>query len=176
MGNHDRMFARFLRAPHEPEPGLRADLSWLHPRLGGAETLASWGVRAPADRPVAAVHADAAAAVTAAERAWIEGLPLHHRLGPWLFVHAGIRPGLPLDAQDDTDLVWIREPFLSDRRDHGALVVHGHTVAETVEHRGNRLNLDTGAAYGGPLSVVALDPSGVFLLTPRGRVRIDPQP
>jgi serine/threonine protein phosphatase 1 len=173
-GNHDRMFARFLRDPAEPEPGLRRDLSWLHPRLGGAATLGSYGVRAAADRPLAPVHAEALAAVPAAHRAFLDGLPALFRHGEVLFVHAGIRPGLPLDRQDETDLVWIRDGFLDDARDHGVLVVHGHTALDRATHHGNRVNLDSGAAYGGPLSAAVIEGRDVWLLTPAGRVPLRP--
>jgi serine/threonine protein phosphatase 1 len=173
-GNHDRMFTRFLADPQEPEPGLRPDLSWLHPRLGGAETLASYGVRAAADRPVAAVHRDALAAVPAAHRAFLDSRPAWLRRGEVVFVHAGIRPGVPMEAQDETDLVWIRAGFLDDPRDHGALVVHGHTALDRATHHGNRVNLDSGAAYGGPLSSVVIEGRDVWLLTPGGRVPLRP--
>ena len=173
-GNHDRMFTRFLQDPGESEPGLRAELSWLHPRLGGGATLSSYGVHAPGDRPVAAVHADALAAVPQAHRDWLEARPAQLRLGCCLFVHAGIRPGVAFEDQTETDLVWIREPFLSNPTDHGALIVHGHTALDAATHYGNRLNLDSGAAYGGPLSAVAIEGRKAWLLTPEGRVALIP--
>lgn len=168
-GNHDRMFASFLHDAEARDPGLRADVGWLHPRLGGGATLASYGLHAPADRPTAKVHAEALAAVPQAHRDWIEALPTHHLRGAALFVHAGIRPGVELRAQTETDLVWIREPFLSDPCDHGVLVVHGHTALDAPRHYGNRLNLDSGAAYGGPLSAVVIEDGMVFHLTEAGR-------
>lgn len=173
-GNHDRMFARYLRDPAEPEPGLRADLAWLHPKLGGAETLASYGIRAAGDRPLAPVHAEAAAAVPQAHRDFLETRPAWHRIGEILFVHAGIRPGVAVEDQSETDLVWIRQPFLDDPRDHGPLVVHGHTAIDTPTHHGNRVNIDTSAAYGGPLSAIVIEGRAVFHLTPRGRVLLLP--
>ncbi len=173
-GNHDRMFTRFLRDPAEPEPGLRPDLSWLHPRLGGVETLASYGVRSAGDRPVARVHADAVAAVPPAHLAFLNSRPAWHRIGEVLFVHAGIRPGIPIEQQSETDLVWIRAGFLDDPRDHGVLVVHGHTAIDHPTHHGNRVNIDSSAAYGGPLSAIVVEGREVFHLTPRGRVRLLP--
>ncbi|MFN6979207.1 MAG: metallophosphoesterase [Gemmobacter sp.] len=170
MGNHDRMFVQFLDDPRGHDPGLRRDLSWLHPRLGGAETLVSYGLRNPADRPVAAVWADAVAAVPRAHRDFLAGLPRWHRHGDALFAHAGIRPGVPMDQQTETDLVWIRAPFLDDPRDHGALVVHGHTAIDRARHYGNRVNLDSSAAYGGPLTAVVIEGRDVWELTPGGRV------
>lgn len=173
-GNHDRMFSRFLHDPSEGEPGLRADLSWLHPRLGGGPTLASFGVHAPTDRPVAHVHADALDAVPQGLRNWLATCPSQHRAGDCLFVHAGIRPGIAFADQTETDLAWIREPFLSDTSDHGALIVHGHTALEAATHYGNRLNLDSGAAYGGPLSAAVIEGRKAWLLTPQGRVPLIP--
>lgn len=173
-GNHDRMFARFLRDPEEPEPGLRAGLSWLHPRLGGGETLASYGLRSATDRPVRKVHDDALSAVPADHLAFIDALPTWHQIGDVLFVHAGIRPGIPMAAQTETDLVWIRDPFLTETASHGPLIVHGHTAIDTPTHYGNRVNVDSSVAYGGPLSAVAFEGSEVFLLTPQGRKAVRP--
>jgi serine/threonine protein phosphatase 1 len=173
-GNHDRMFMGFLGDAGYVEPGLREDLSWLHPRLGGGTTLASYGVRNAADRPLKPVHAEAVAQVPADHRAFLSGLPTSLRRGEAIFVHAGIRPGIALEEQAETDLVWIRREFLEDHRDHGALVVHGHTAIDQPTLYRNRLNLDSGAAYGGPLSSVAIEGREVFHLTPEGRVRLSP--
>ena len=76
-------------------------------------------------------------------------------------MHAGVDPNKPLDAQDDHDLLWIREPFLSSRRQFGRLIVHGHTPLATAapDLRDNRLNLDTGAVFGGPLTAAAFSTS-----------------
>lgn len=173
-GNHDRMFARFLDAPGSPEPGLRPIYSWLHPALGGAATLASYGVANAGDRPVPPVHEEAVRKVPAAHRAFIAGLPLWHRLGEALFVHAGIRPGVALERQVEDDLVWIREPFLSDTREHGFLVVHGHTAIPEPEHYGNRVNIDTRAGYGGPVTAVVIETRQVWHLLPDGRSPLVP--
>ncbi|AWD22372.1 metallophosphoesterase family protein [Fuscovulum blasticum] len=173
-GNHDRLFTMFLDDPQAQDHRLRSDLSWLHPRLGGAETLASYGVRAAADRPVAPVHADGLVAVPASHRAFLQALPLTHRIGDVLFVHAGIRPGVALDAQAEDDLLWIRQPFLEDTRDHGPLIVHGHTALDAPTHYGNRVNIDSSAGYGGPLTAIAIEGREVFLLTEAGRVPLVP--
>ena len=175
-GNHDRMFSRFLRDPWEPEPGLRADLGWLHPKLGGPATLASYGVKNAADRPVAAVHAEALAAIPHAHVDFLTTRPTLHLAGDCAFVHAGIRPGVALQDQTETDLVWIREPFLTDPASHGPLIVHGHTALDRATHYGNRLNLDSGAAYGGPLSAVVIEGRQAALLTPLGRHKLVPHP
>lgn len=173
-GNHDRLFTGFLDDPKRQDAGLRAELSYLHPKIGGAQTLASYGVRAAGDRPVAPVHAEAQAAVPAAHRDFLTALPAMHRHGEVLFVHAGIRPGVALANQTETDLIWIREPFLSDPRDHGVLVVHGHTALDRATHYGNRVNLDSGAAYGGPLTAAVIEGRDVWLLTEGGRVALTP--
>lgn len=173
-GNHDRMFTRFLRDPKEPEPGLKPGLSWLHPRLGGSATLASYGVKNAADRPIAPVHAEAVAAVPQAHIDFLDSRPTWLHRGEVVYVHAGIRPGLAMDQQAETDLVWIRDGWLDDPRDHGSLVVHGHTALDHATHYGNRVNIDSSAAYGGPLTAVVLEGRDVFVLTEGGRVPLTP--
>ncbi len=173
-GNHDRMFTNYLADLTYHDPGLRRDMSYLHPRIGGVETLASYGVKNAADRPLAPVHAEAVAAVPAAHRAFMQSLPSSHQRGEVIFVHAGIRPGIALADQSEDDLVWIRKGFLEDSRDHGALIVHGHTAIDTPTHYGNRVNIDSSAAYGGPLSAVVIEGRDVHLLTETGRKALFP--
>ncbi len=173
-GNHDRMFVGFLQDIRYHDAGLRHDLAWLHPRLGGSATLASYGVAHAGDRPVASVHAEALAAVPPGHRQFLLTRPICVLRGQVLFVHAGIRPGVDLHDQTEDDLVWIRSPFLEDRRDHGVLVVHGHTALDAPAHMGNRVNLDSGAAYGGPLSVAVFEGRDVWLLGDNGRTRLVP--
>ena len=173
-GNHDRMFGRWLDDMNAKEPGLRPDMAWLHPKIGGETTLASYGVINAANRRMAPVHVEAVAAVPLEDRAFLAVRPASLQRGEAIFVHAGIRPGVPLEQQDETDLVWIRKGFLEDTRDHGALIVHGHTAIDAATHYGNRLNIDSGAAYGGPLSAVAVEGREAFLLTEAGRVPLLP--
>lgn len=173
-GNHDRMFHRFMRDPAEVEPGLRPDLSWLHPRIGGAETLESYGVYRPADRRAGHVHADATGLVPPEHLAFLQDRPSMFEHGEVAFVHAGVRPGVKLSDQRETDLVWIREPFLSDPSDHGSLIVHGHTAIDAPQHYGNRVNIDSSAAYGGPLTAIVIEGREVFHLTDAGRMRLTP--
>lgn len=172
-GNHDRMMAHFLRFPEERDP-LRDDLHWLEDRIGGRPSLASYDVDVSPDRPAAEIHAEARAKVPVAHRNFLEELPSSFRRGNAFFCHAGIRPGVPLDRQAEDDLVWIRKEFHDDTRNHGALIVHGHTPVETVTLHRNRLNLDTGAAYGGPLSAVVIEGDKVFRLTETGRIPLRP--
>jgi serine/threonine protein phosphatase 1 len=133
-----------LRGNHEATALAIVDgeipvIHWLS--QGGAATLRSYGIEDANALPRA--HLD-----------WMRSLPLTLDDGRRFFVHAGIAPEKPLDAQQERDLLWIREPFLSDARDYGRLIVHGHTplFGNSPELRSNRLNLDTGAGYGGPLT------------------------
>ena len=172
FGNHDNMFLHFMQTPPEQDPRLRPDLTWLHPRLGGQETLASYGV--DIDAPLPEIHAQARALVPEEHLTFLARLPLTFSQDECLFVHAGIRPGVALDRQDPEDLYWIRNEFLTDPTDHGRLIVHGHTPVDRVEHHSNRLAIDTGAAYGGALSAVVIEGRRVWLLTPMGRQEIIP--
>lgn len=152
-GNHDAMFAGFLSDP------IRRGPSWL---ANGAEaTMRSYGVATGRSLWGQIDYADLslrlAAAMPPAHRTFIETLPLWVRFGDYVFVHAGIRPGVPLEAQDEDDLIWIREEFLWDGRDHGFVVVHGHTPQDAPEVLTNRINIDTGAVYGGMLTCLALE-------------------
>jgi len=96
-------------------------------------------------------------------------LPLYHRANGMIFVHAGIRPGFEMDAQDDDDLVWIRDEFLWHVGPHEALIVHGHTPVDEPTHYGNRVNIDTGAGWGNPLIPVVFDKGKSYALTDEGR-------
>ena len=173
-GNHERMFTRFLEDPSQQDPMLRSDYDWLHPRLGGLDTLASYGVSNPQGRSPGDVQAEALEKVPEDHRVFLANLPTHLRRGELFLVHAGIRPGVPLDAQTEDDMTWIRAPFLNDTRDHGPLIVHGHSPVDEPSNYGNRLNIDTGAAYGGPLTAVVIEGREVWELTDAGRVRLPP--
>lgn len=166
-GNHDAMFAGFVDAA----PSLFRN-PYLGDGMGGRATLLSYGVTP--EGPEAEVHAALAAAVPAHHRAFLAGLPLMHCAGECVFVHAGIRPGIALEDQTEEDLIWIRGDFLFDPTDHGPLIVHGHTPVDRVELHPNRLAIDTGAAFGGPLTAVAIEGREVFVLTETGRFRVRP--
>ncbi len=173
-GNHDRMFTGFLDDPDSHDPGLREGLHWIDPPLGGGMTLASYGVAGSGDRLLFDLHAEAVEAVPPAHVAFLKGLPASCRRAGALFVHAGIRPGVPLDRQCEDDLLWIRRSFLDDRGDHGVLVVHGHTSVDAVTHYGNRLNIDTGAGYGRALAAVVIEGGNVWQLGAAGRRPVKP--
>lgn len=172
-GNHDRMFCRFVRSGTVHDDRIKSGLGWLHPRLGGVDTLASYGVTATEARPRDARRA-AAEAVPPEDLTFLEALPLVHETDELIFVHAGIRPGVPLAEQEEDDLIWIRDGFLDDDTDHGRLVVHGHTALDAPQHFGNRIDLDGGAGYGRPLVPVAFEGTDCFLLTDTGRVPLRP--
>jgi serine/threonine protein phosphatase 1 len=89
------------------------------------------------------------------------------RFGDYLFVHAGIRPGVELKEQVSGDLRWIREGFLDDLTDHGMMVVHGHTIVEEVEEHPNRIAIDTGAYRSGTLTALGLEGTDRWILQSR---------
>ncbi|OYX42456.1 MAG: serine/threonine protein phosphatase [Rhodobacterales bacterium 32-67-9] len=173
-GNHDRMFADFIGDPDNHDPGLREGLHWIDPRLGGGATLSSYGVEGAGERLLFDLHEEALAAVPRSHVAFLGALRLQYRRGGVLFVHAGIRPGVALEQQTEDDLLWIRRTFLDDPRDHGVLVVHGHTPVDAATHYGNRLNIDTGAGYGRALTTVVIEGNLVWQLTGGGRAPILP--
>lgn len=144
-GNHEAMALDIV------DGVIPAD-RWL--AQGGFETLRSYGVQSAAELPGAHVH-------------WLRSLPVSYDDGRRFFVHAGIDPNKRFNAQQDHDLFWIREPFLSDRRDHGRLIVHGHTPinGRKPDLRANRLNIDTGAVFGGPLTAAVFGDAEIKPIT-----------
>ena len=174
LGNHDRMFARFLDDHRHHDERLWKELHWLHSRLGGGQTLESYGVEVTRHRPLPDLHAEADELVPREHRRFLQSLARFKETPDLLFVHAGIRPGIPLEAQEEDDLVWIRDGFLEDTRDHGWLVVHGHTVVEEPTHFGNRIDLDTGAGYNLPLTAAVFEGRDAWALTETGRIRLRP--
>jgi len=160
-GNHEEVLVRIL----DGEARLIPD--WL--RFGGAECLASYGVDAAEIRrlpPTQAIET-VRSAIPASHGRFIRGFDDTFRAGSYLFVHAGIRPGIPLEQQSPTDLRWIREPFLMDGSEHGFTVVHGHTISEQVEERANRIGIDTGAYRSGVLTALGLEGSERWCLQAR---------
>ncbi|NVO57705.1 serine/threonine protein phosphatase [Rhodobacteraceae bacterium B1Z28] len=174
LGNHDRMFARFMRDGSVAEARLRVAEHWLHDRLGGSETLASYGIKYSAEERIYLILERARAAVPTDHVAFLSGLVTHYQEGELLFVHAGIRPGVPLVDQVEEDLIWIRGEFLDDPRPHPWLVVHGHTPVRQAGHFENRVNLDGGAGVGRPLVPAVFEGRSCWLLTEEGRVPLKP--
>jgi len=150
MGNHEEAMVQALDGD---EDMLR---TWL--AVGGMETLASFDVAPPQPgEPSRAFLRRARRAIPAPWLSWLAGLPLSAESGDYFFAHAGVRPGIPLHRQARRDLLWIREDFLEDPRDHGAVVVHGHSVTRTADRRANRIGIDTGAYRSGTLTAIYLE-------------------
>jgi serine/threonine protein phosphatase 1 len=168
-------FARniFLKGNHEEFflGALDGDLAMLQNWLayGGTECCESYGISggwlvnaAPPE-----ILSRLVATVPPAHRTFLGGMADTFRFGDYLFVHAGIRPGVPLESQSSTDLRWIREGFLDDRTDHGVTVVHGHTIVEEVEEHPNRIAIDTGAYRSGVLTAIGLEGDQRWLIQAR---------
>lgn len=168
-GNHDRMFEWFLEDELRHDPHLWMGYHWLHDRIGGVATLASYGIDVPSDIRFEDLHAKAKAAVPQGHIAFLRGLKPYFQENELLFVHAGLRPGVALEDQSEDDLVWIRDGFLEHRGSFPWLVVHGHTALEQPVHFGNRVDLDGGAAYGRALRAAVFEGADVELLSPTGR-------
>ncbi|MES0826886.1 metallophosphoesterase family protein [Ruegeria sp. SCP11] len=174
-GNHDQMCAMFLEDYPRNDARLLVGYHWLHPRIGGTETLKSYGVEVTDKDRIYQVHAQAKQVVPQVHIDFLNGLSLFHRTEDILFVHAGIRPGVSLDEQDHDDLIWIRDEFLSHQDQHPWLVVHGHSHVSVPEHHGNRINIDTGAGYGHNLTTVVFEYGECWMLDARGRTALAPK-
>lgn len=174
MGNHDRMFSWFLQDYPRHDAYLPVELSWLNPRLGGDTTLASYGVAFTEKTRQSEVHQMALEAVPQSHRTFLRELTLSHETDALFFAHAGIRPDVPLQDQTEHDLLWIRQEFHEDARPHPKLIVHGHTPVEHATHYGNRINLDSGAGYGRPLTAAVFEGTDCWHLTATGRTPITP--
>ena len=151
-GNHEDYMVQFL-----DDPGIGE--SWY--LNGGDTTLAGYGV----ERAVMTAGQDRFVAISdrlkrklpVQHLAFLRSLAMYHVEGDYVFVHAGIRPGRPMENQESHDLLWIREDFLSSDADHGCCVVHGHSISPGPEMRANRIGIDTGAYYTGRLTGLVLD-------------------
>lgn len=151
LGNHEEVF---LGALDGDERMLK-----LFCRIGGRETALSYGLSATEYEQLdfAELAAQLTALVPPAHRDFLAGFEDLIVIGDYAFVHAGIRPGVALDEQKRSDLRWIRDPFLTHRGPLEKIIVHGHTITETVEMRPNRIGIDTGAYADGPLSALGLE-------------------
>ena len=149
LGNHDELMRAFLADPE------RGGHDWL--MNGARATLRSYGIDAAGGSSADEFRGlgdQLNVALPDHHRAFLGNLDLSARFGDFFFCHAGVRPGVPLDEQTLEDLIWIREPFLSCGDPFDRLIVHGHTPVMTgkPDVRRNRINIDTGAVYGGPLT------------------------
>lgn len=156
-GNHEALMEDFLRDPTRLRP-------WL--QLGGLQTLASYGVhpRPHAINPEIDLHSRFWNAFPHAHELFLQCLHYSFCCGDFLFVHAGVRPNIPIAQQDLQDLLWIRHEFLDSTQDHGKFVVHGHTPVPHPDIRQNRINIDTGAWRTGTLTCIAIEGAAILVL------------
>ena len=160
-GNHEDALARFIAEPAYAPAWIA---NW------GEATLRAYGVSPPSSCDAAACEAAQARFVEAMpsrHRALLASLQLSLTVGDYLFVHAGVRPGIDLAAQDPRDLIWIRYDFLESDADFGKVVVHGHTPADRPVRRTNRIGLDTGVYASGTLTAVRLKGEQIDFLQAR---------
>lgn len=159
MGNHEEIFIQAWEGDERAAALLR--------RVGGRETIMSYG--APARDCEAADPAELAAMlgerVPPEHIAFLRQFADSFARGDYLFVHAGIRPGVSIDLQNPADLRWIRREFLDDPRDHGPMIVHGHSITEDVDERPNRIGIDTGAFGSGTLTAIGIEDGDRWFLT-----------
>lgn len=149
-GNHESYAAQFLS-----DPSILTE--WQ--RLGGVNTLLSYGLKPPKDEDPQVqrrIAKEFRRALPESHRRFIHGLALSFTCGDFFFVHAGVRPGIPLSRQCEQDLLWIRDDFLLHEEQFGKVVVHGHTPSHKPDIRANRINIDTGAYATGRLTCLVL--------------------
>jgi len=151
LGNHEEVLLRIVAGDSSVVE------SWL--KFGGLQCLQSYGVTLARIRGRSAEEVVELVQATVPKEhvEFLESFVDSCRFGDYLFVHAGIRPGIDVDQQSQADLRWIRDPFLFDESDHGFVVVHGHTITDEVEERPNRIGIDTGAYRSGVLTALAVE-------------------
>lgn len=158
-GNHEETLLRFL-----DDAGRGA--TWCE--YGGRETLQSYGVEPPEEADDVAgweaAQAQFAAALPPSHLELLTSMAVTYEAGDYFFCHAGARPGVPLNEQDEADLLWIRGSFLDDKRRFDKVIVHGHSVGEEVQADHRRIGVDTGAYATSALTAVKLEGRGQFLL------------
>lgn len=150
-GNHDQAVLDFVG-------DAKFYRSWKP--FGAPETLLSYGVMPPRfddEAEFEKARSEFVAKCPQIHLEFLKSLPHYHEIGDYFFVHAGVRPGIPLKEQDPQDMLWIREDFLFSRADLEKVVVYGHTPVEQAGRRGHRLGIDTGAYATGRLSAVVLE-------------------
>jgi serine/threonine protein phosphatase 1 len=160
LGNHEAMLLQFLEDSSIGE-------QWI--AYGGLATLMSYGVslkgEGSTDQKLAAAQQALIENLPNTHREFLRTLPTHATAGDYFFVHAGVRPGVPLERQTDSDLIWIREEFLASHDFHGKIVVHGHSYRTEPEVCANRIGIDTGAYATGRLTCLVLEGQGIRFLT-----------
>jgi serine/threonine protein phosphatase 1 len=159
MGNHEEILIRAWE-------GDRKATALLH-RVGGRETLMSYGISAhdydsgDIDDLTTLIGERVPGTHISFLRRFID----QWQCGDYLFAHAGIRPGIPFDEQRPSDLRWIRREFLEDDRDHGAMIVHGHSITEDVDIQPNRIGIDTGAFASGKLTALGIEGTETWVIS-----------
>ncbi len=166
-GNHEEALLQFLE-----QPSFAA--TWFE--HGGAQTLVSYGVQPPSTRTDheawAKTRDEFAEALPPEHLAFYRGLELIRTVGDYAFVHAGVRPGVPLAEQAERDLLWIRHEFINDRGPFEKVIVHGHTPNEEAQLTRHRLGIDTGAYATGVLSAVRLYGTDQRLIQSKAQRRV----
>jgi serine/threonine protein phosphatase 1 len=157
-GNHESYVFDFLRNPATFD-------GWR--QFGGLETLISYGLKPPINAaPTEQLELAKAFAATLPNqhRRFLRGLYPSFTCGDFFFVHAGVKPGVPLEWQREEDLLWIRDDFLLCEDNFGKFVVHGHTPVLEPDIRDNRINIDTGAYVTGRLTCLMIENDDFFVL------------
>jgi serine/threonine protein phosphatase 1 len=162
-GNHEVLFEGFLKSENDDDDNYLC-------LNGGMATLSSYGVKSAGGGRAAldAMRHLALAAVPDEHKRFLASLSLSARFGDYFFVHAGVRPGVPLEEQSPDDLLWIRGEFLRHSGSFGAVVVHGHTPVDAPVRLPNRIGIDTGAFFTGRLTSAVLEGESVRFLSTRG--------
>jgi serine/threonine protein phosphatase 1 len=151
QGNHEQIMLAFIEYPE-------MTASWLN--FGGREALNSYGIRlahVPSRHEVFELSRRLDRALPDSHREFLQNGLEHWQCGGYYFVHAGIRPGVALEHQLQEDKLWIRDEFLDSRKDHGAIVVHGHSIVQEPDFQPNRIGIDTGAFRSGVLTCLVLE-------------------
>lgn len=158
MGNHEEVFLKVLAG------SVSALMSWFE--FGGRSCVRSYGVK-----NLGEIHTNADSLLFRIQEKvpprhieFIESFQDMHQFGPYLCVHAGIKPRVAIEKQSSRDLRWIRNEFMAYKKQHPLIIVHGHTIVETVEVLPNRIAVDTGTYDGGPLTAVRLGNDGPHIL------------
>jgi serine/threonine protein phosphatase 1 len=151
-GNHEDTLLRFLQ-------DISVGPDWF--AIGGNATVLSYGVRTPQGLSTAQrfehIWSELPSCIPQDHLEFFLELELMYQAGDYLFVHAGIRPGTPLDQQNPEDLMWIREEFLSSKQEYGAIVVHGHSIRNRPDIQNQRIGIDTGAFATNVLTCLVLE-------------------
>jgi serine/threonine protein phosphatase 1 len=157
-GNHEAYYLEVLRDPAKLD-------NWR--QIGGLQTLISYGLQ-PSLNPSAAEQVELIGAIKTAmphdHVRFLQSLKSSFLCGDFFFVHAGVRPGIPLGEQQEHDLLWIRDEFLNSEEDFGKFIIHGHTPVRTPDIRANRANIDTGAYATGNLTLLTIQGSSMLAL------------